>query len=133
MRKIKYDERTRRFSVEDILDPVVEPVRKKTKKAKRSFKELVHDIFIDPKTKEDRLRRRAAIGMAGTILTGGLSLKNYIDKNNLNADMNDVYAGKIGDRHTGIQATLDIWKGYGNSAKESVQDIWTKLTQGDGK
>ena len=129
MCKIKYDEQARRFSVEDILDPVVEPVRKKTRKAKRSFKELVHDIFIDPKTKEDRLRRRAAIGMAGSILTAGLGIKNYIDKNNLHADMDDVYAGKMGKRHTGIQTTLDIWKGYGNSAKETVQDVWKKLTQ----
>lgn len=131
MKRIIFDEATRTFSVDDILDPVVEPVKRKTKKAKRSFRELMHDIFIDPKTKEDRLRRRAAIGMAGSILSAGLGLKNYVDKNNMNADIDDIRAGKNGARHTGLQTTLDLWKGYYDSASGTVSDAvktaWKKV------
>jgi hypothetical protein len=127
MRKIKYDEETRTFSVEDILDPVIDPVTQKAKKAKRSLQELVHDIFINPKTKQDKLRRRAAIGFAGTLLTTGLGLKNYNDKNNMEADLDDLYAGKPGKRHTGWQVTLDKWKGYYNSAADTVSDAVKKV------
>lgn len=151
MGRITYNPETRSFSGQTAIGKVAgataeavgavgnaveagaEKVAQGAKKTKRSFGELIRDIVISPKTKEDRLRRRAAISFALSTLSAGAALKNHIDKNNANADRKDTeeFQNELVDymsgkrktmpkkraMHTGLGATADYWKAHYNTVK----------------